>query len=337
MTSSDLVMLIETLSQAFGPAGREDAVRDLVAQSVRERVDEVEVSPLGSLHARLGHRGARRLMLSAHLDEIGLIVSHIDERGFARFHSLGPIDLDACVGRRVRFADGTTAVVAVDPRKDRTKSPTREQLFLDFGVASREDCPVSVGASGVFDGPFLRLGKRVVSKAFDNRVGVAVLIETLRLLDYTPHQVDFVFTVQEEFASAGARTSAFALEPEVALVIDVSETSDTPRARSSSIRLGGGPMVKVRHGGMVSDARLVDLLVRRAAAANIPHQFEVVEGETSDADEIQRSRAGVLTAGISIPCRYVHTPSEMVDLGDVELTISLLLEVLRQPLDLGSP
>ncbi len=335
MASSDLATLIENLSQAFGPAGREDAVRDIVLQAVRGYVDEVEVSPLGSLHARLGRGRATRLMLSAHLDEIGLIVSHVDERGFARFHSLGEIHLDACIGHRVRFADGTTAVVAVERRKDRTKTPTRDQLFLDFGAEGREACPVPVGAIGAFDAPFLPLGERVVSKALDDRVGVAVLIEALRRLDRTAHQVDFVFTVQEEFRAAGARTSAFALEPEVALAIDVGDSGDTPPRPKMSTRMGGGPMIKVRDAGMVSDPRLVDLLVRRASQANIPHQFEVVERGTTDGADIQISRAGVITAGISIPCRYIHTPSEMVDLRDVEGTAKLLLEVLRQPLDVA--
>lgn len=335
MASSDLITLIERLSQAFGPTGREETVRDLVLQAVRGEVDEVQVSPLGSLHARLNRGGGTRLMLSAHLDEIGLIVSHIDERGFARFHPLGWAVPEACLGHRVRFTDGRTAVVAAEHRKDQSKSPTREQLFLDFGAEGREACPVPVGAIGAFDAPFLRLGERVVSKALDDRVGVAVLVEALRRLDRTPHQVDFVFTIQEEFSAAGARTSAFALDPEVALAVDVGDSGDTPRRSRMSTRLGGGPMIKVRDGAMVSDARLVELLVRRASQANLPHQFEVVEGGTTDGSDIQISRAGVITAGVSIPCRYIHTPSEMVDLRDAELAVQLLLEVLRQPLDLG--
>lgn len=336
MATSDVVSLIEGLATAYGPPGREHGLHDLVLQAIGEHADEVHVTPLGSLHIRRRGNGMR-WMLSAHLDEIGVIVSHVDERGFARLHPLGWQDCDSVLGHRLRFAGGAIAIMAADPRKDCSRAPTVEQLFLDFGAATRDMCPVSVGAIGVFEAPFLHLGHRIVSKALNNRVGVAVLIETLRRLDACPHQLDFVFTVQEEFASAGARTSAFALEPDIALVIDVGQTGDTPPARSSTTRLGGGPMIKVLDGAMVSDPHLVDLLARRATAANIPHQFEVVEGDTTDASEIQTSRGGVRTAGISIPCRYIHTPSEMVDLGDVELTIALLLNVLRQPLDLETP
>ncbi len=335
MPDPDLITLIERLALLYGPAGREEAVRERVAQTIGGNADEIHVSPLGSLHVR--RRGAGpRLMLSAHLDEIGVIVSHIDEKGFARFQPLGWKDGEGILAQRVRFADGQTAVVAADPRRDRSKTPSVEHLFLDFGAAGREACPVSIGAIGVFEAPFLRLGGRIVSKALDDRVGVAVLIETLRRLDHSPHHLDVVFTVQEEFTSAGAQTSAFALEPEIALVVDVGDSGDAPHRPSAPTRLGGGPMIKVRDGRMVSDARLVDLLVRRAAAANIPHQFEVADDHTSDGAYVQISRAGVITAGVSIPCRYIHTPSEMVDLSDVEHTVRLLLEVLRQPLDLLS-
>ncbi|MEW6568547.1 MAG: M20/M25/M40 family metallo-hydrolase [Chloroflexota bacterium] len=337
MKSADLVTLIEELAQTYGPTGREAPVRDLVRRAVEGRADEMHVSHVGSLHALVNKGGGRRMMLTAHMDEIGVIVSHIDTHGYARFHPMGGVDMDTCVGHRVRFATGAMAVIGVEKRKDRSKSPTIEQLFLDFGAGGPADCPVAVGDIGAFDRPFLRLGQRVVSKALDDRVGVAVLIETIRRLDRTPHEVQFVFTVQEEFTSAGGKTSAFALEPEVALAVDVANTGDTPRGPKIAAALGKGPMIKVRDSGMVSDPRLVDLLARRASAAKIPHQFEVVEGITTDGADIQVSRSGVVAAGISIPCRYIHTPSEMVDLGDVENVVRLLLEVLRQPLDLHQP
>lgn len=337
MKPTQMMALVERLAQAFGPAGKEDQVREIVRHEIEGRADEMHVSRVGSLHALINKGAGTRVMLAAHLDEIGAIISHIDDRGFARFHPMGWIDPDTVVGQRIVFESGALGVIGIEYRKDRTKSPTIDQAYLDFGVDTRRDCPVKVGDIGAFERPFARLGNRMVSKAMDDRVGVVVLIETLRRLDRTSHEVQFAFTVQEEFTSAGGKTSAYALEPHVGIAVDAADTGDTPRSLKLPAALGKGPMVKVRDAAMVSDPGLVDLLVRRAVAAKIPHQFEVLKGIATDGADIQVSRSGVVTAGISIPCRYIHTPSEMVDVRDVENAIRLLLEVLRRPLSLRRP
>ncbi len=327
--------LVKELTEAFGPSGEEEAVRRLVLDKVRAKADEVSLSPIGDVHAIFNKGGATRVMLMAHMDEIGVIVSHVDEHGFARFHALGLFESEPLLGRRVRFANGAVGVIGAEERQDRGKSLTLGQLFLDFGGSSRRDCPVKVGALGAFDEPFLSLGNRWVAKALDDRLGVAILIETLRRLRRTPHLLQLVFTVQHQVGELGAHTSAYGLDPEIGLAVGVASAGDTPRAPKKPIRLGKGPAILARDPRMVSDPRLVNLIVQRAEAARIPYQIEVSENSTTDASPIQLTRAGVPAATISVPCRYVHTPSEMVDREDVESTVRLLLEILRNPIELG--
>ncbi len=326
--------LIRRLVEAHGPSGREDEVRDIVLDELQGSAAQVEISPLGSVHAIVNKGGATRVMLAAHMDEIGVIVSHVDERGFARFHPIGWVDVNTCLGHRVHFANGATAVIGVENRWDRKKPPGLQELFLDFGVDSARRCPVKVGDTGSFDRPFAEIGDRLVAKSMDDRIGVAILLETLRRLSSTPNEVQFVFTVQEEVGVRGARTSAFGLDPHVGIAVDITDTGDTPRAHKMPVRLGKGPAIKVRDKGMIADPRLVDLMVRRARAAHIPYQLEVMELGGTDAAAIQLTRAGVPSGALSIPCRYAHTPSEMVDLRDVENAVELLLALLRRAIRL---
>jgi putative aminopeptidase FrvX len=169
----------------------------------------------------------------------------------------------------------------------------------------------------------------------DDRIGCAVLIETLRQLADSPHQVSFVFSTQEEVGLRGATTAAFGLDPDIGIAVDVTGTGDTPKGGTMEVGLGKGPAIKVRDGGMLSDPRLVDWMVRAASQAGLPYQLEVLEGGTTDARAIQLARAGVPAGCISIPCRYVHAPSEMVDYNDVQNAVRLLSALISQPVDLS--
>ena len=325
--------LIKQLVETWGPSGREEAVRQLVQAEIEDHVDSMTISPMGSLHAIVNPGGGTKLMLAAHMDEIGIIISHIDREGFTRFHTLGGVNLETCVGHRVRFEDGTMAVIGVEQRSERKKPPRLEDLYLDFGVSSAQDCPVKVGDMGAFDRSFLALGDRLVAKSMDDRIGVAILIETLQQMKRPRHEVQFAFTVQEEVGLRGAGPAAFGLDPDLAIAVDVTRTGDTPRGVKMAVALGGGPAIKVRDKRMISDPRIVDLMVNRAEEAGIPHQFEVLQRGSTDAAAIQLTRAGVPAGCLSIPCRYIHTPSEMVDMNDVENAVLLLGEILSKPIE----
>lgn len=330
---------IKKLVEAYGPSGYEDAVRALIREEIEGLADEIRVDAMGNLIARKGEPGADglKVMLAAHMDEIGVMVSYIDEKGFARFTTIGGLSPHTLVGGRVRFANGTIGTIYVD--KDmwdgQNKAPDIKKMYIDTGATSREDAPVKVGDAAGFVRPMVEAGNRLIAKAMDDRVSCAVLIETLRRLESTPHAVYFVFSVQEEVGLVGARTSAYGIDPDLGLAVDVTDTGDTPEAVPMEVSLGQGPAVKVMDSGMLAHPAVKDLLIERAEAAGIPYQLEILRGGTTDALVIQIARAGVPTGCLSIPCRYIHTPSEMVDQDDVENAVKLLVEVLRQPIDLG--
>jgi endoglucanase len=332
--------LIQKLVEVPGPSGYESQVREVVRAEVEPLVDHVSVDALGNLIARKGEilPGGLKIMLAAHLDEIGVMVNHIDERGFARFVPIGGDFSHTCLGVRVRFLNGLAGVIGTERLVDVSKAPTMEQLFIDVGASRKADCPLRVGDIAAFERPFQEMGRRLVSKAMDDRIGVAVLIETLRRMQTqnpaSPHQLFFVFSVQEEVGARGATTAAFSVDPDVGLAVDVTSCGDTPKGRQLEIGLGKGPAIKVRDKDMLADPRLIDWMVATAERAGLPHQLEILPRGSTDARAIQLTRAGVLAGGLLIPCRYVHTPSEMVDLDDVHNAVLLLTELLTKPVQL---
>ena len=323
--------LIRKLVETFGPSGVEKQIRSVIRAEVEPLADEIRVDPLGSLVVRKqGNGEGKRIVLDAHMDEIGVMVTYVDEKGFARITRIGGVYPLTCVGARVAFADGTTGIIGVEQKRNNPGSiPKFEQLYLDVGGASRDDCPVNVGDAAVFVRPFTTQGTRLIAKAMDDRIGCAILIETLRRLEQTPHDVYFVFAVQEEVGLRGARTSAYGIDPDMAIAVDVTTTGDVPESRPMAVELAQGPAIKVKDSGMIAHPAVRELMVQRAQEAHIPYQLEVLERGSTDAAAIQLVRAGVPAGCLSIPCRYVHTPSEMVDEEDVENSVRLLLAMLR--------
>jgi endoglucanase len=329
--------LIQKLVETTGPSGYESQIRAVIRREVEPLADEIRVDALGNLIAVKGQvkPGGKKIMLAAHMDEIGLIATHIDENGFVRFTTIGGVRRMTCVGGRVRFLNGASGVIGQENPDEKTKLPEFEHMFIDVGAASRAGCPVRVGDLAAFDRPFADYGDRLVSKAMDDRIGVAVLIEALRQFQQGPNQLFFVFSVQEEVGLRGATTAAYGLDPEIGIAVDVTATGDTPKGLKMAISLGKGAAIKVRDGGMLSDPRVIDWMVRTAVQKNIPYQMEVLEGGTNDARAIQLARAGVPAGCISIPCRYIHSPSEMIDYADVQSTVYLIQALVSQPVELG--
>ena len=327
--------LIKKLAECFGPSGYESGVRELIRAEIPRAV-ETRVDALGSLIAhRKGAGGGRRLMLAAHMDEIGVVVTHVDQKGFLRFGSIGGVRLLPLMGGRVRFANGTIGVIGLERMDDASRIPAMDKFFIDVGAHGPADCPVKVGDVACFQRTCESAGTRIVSKAMDDRVGCAVLVQLLKELDGSPHDVSFVFTVQEEVGLRGATTSGYGLEPEIALAVDVTLTGDTPECAPMAVALGAGPAIKIKDGGMLAHAGVKDWLIRTAETAALPFQREVLTAGTTDACAIQTTRAGVPSGCVSIPARYVHMPSEMVDYEDVLGAVKLLRSALTAPIDIG--
>jgi tetrahedral aminopeptidase len=323
--------LIQKLTETFSPSGYETAIREVIRKEIKPLADEIRVDALGNLIVRKGSKGksGKRIMLAAHMDEIGLMATHIDENGFIRFTGVGGIRPLALTGSRVRFIDGTPGVIGSDRITDSTKAPTLEQCFIDVGASGRQDCPVKVGDVCAFERPFLDLGKRLVAKSMDDRISCAILIEVLRSMKSSPHELFFVFTTQEEVGTRGATTSAFGVDPDIGLAVDVTASGDTPKGLKMEVALGDGPAIKVKDGGMLADPRIVEWMVQAAEKAKIPYQREVLEAGTTDARAIQLVRSGVPAGCFSVPTRYIHSPSEMVDYNDVQNSVQLLAALLR--------
>ncbi len=339
--------LIRSLTECFGPSGHEAAVRELIRREIPKGW-ESRVDPLGSLivHRAGSGRGAasgRRIMLAAHMDEIGIVVTHVDQKGFVRFGSVGGVFPLPLLGGRVQFPGpqgngngGRTGVIGLEKVDDASRVPAMEKFYIDLGATSASDCPVKVGDVACFHRSCEDLGNRIVAKAMDDRIGCAVLLQVLKELDSSPNDAWFAFTVQEEVGLRGAGPSGFGIEPEIALAVDVTNTGDTPECAPMAVSLGAGPAVKIKDGGMLAHAGVKDWLLSTAESGSIPAQREVLVRGTTDAMAIQTSRAGVPAGCLSIPCRYVHSPSEMVDYGDVQGAVKLLVRALSQPVDLGA-
>ena len=325
--------LLKTLTEIASPSGHEGAIREAVLNLVKPHADEVRVDALGNLIVRKGRatKNGKRVMLAAHLDEIGLIVSHVDANGFARFSALGGFQPMRKVNARVQFLNGVRGVIGLEqPAHLNDRQPPIDKFFVDSGATSAKDAQIKVGDAAVFDAGFQEVGNRLVSKAFDDRVGVALLIETLRTLKSSPHEIYFVFTVQEEVGVRGAGPAAYGLEPEIGLAIDVTSANDQPQgSERNPIKLGGGPAIKVKDSLMVADPFLVEGLTRIAEKNRIPVQREVAEGISTDARAIQIAGLGARAGGICIPIRNIHSPSEMLDISDVDNAMKLLNVFLR--------
>lgn len=326
--------LIQKLTETFSPSGYESAIRDVIRAEVEPLADEVRVDPLGSLIVRKGKPGGKKIMIAAHMDEIGLIATHVDDKGFVRFTAIGGVRPQNLMGGRVRFVNGTPGVMYAEPLEKPGDTPALEKMYIDVGATNASDCPVQVGDVAAFERPFMDWGQRLVAKAMDDRIGCAVAIEALRALKDTPHNVYFVFTVQEEVGLRGAGASAYGIAPDLGFSIDVTAWGDTPGMKNFVVALGKGPAIKIKDGGMLADPRIVNWMTRAAEKAGLPYQREILHGGTTDATAMQISRAGVPVGCISIPCRYVHSPSEMVDVNDVQNAVQLIVELLSNPVEL---
>lgn len=330
-----MIETIKKLVEAYGPSGHEEQVRAIILGMIDGLADEISVDALGNVIAwrRSGKEGALKVMLSAHMDEIGVMVTHVDKNGFLRFTAIGGLFPNTLHGNRVRFADGTIGVIGTDSDVAATSAPTLEQLFIDVSEGGAKH-NIKVGDAAGLARDLVVRGERLIAKSMDDRIGCAVQIEVMRQLKDSPHDIAFVFSVQEEVGLRGARTASYTVDPDLAIAIDVTRTGDTPKGLKMAVELGKGPAIKVKDSGMLASPEVIALMERAAKRAGVPYQREVLERGSTDAASMQLTRAGVRAGCLSIPCRYVHTTSETVDLNDVKNGIKLLLTLLEGPITL---
>ena len=325
-----------------GPSGDEAAVARLWRAEAERFADEVTADVRGSSFALL--RGAApRILLAGHIDEIGLMVSHIDDEGFLWFAPIGGWDAQVLVGQRVRLLGRHAEVVGVIGKKpihlledeERQRASKIKELWIDIGARNRAEAVerVRIGTVGVLDAPVYDFPHgRVVGRSIDNRIGAFTVLEALRLLanDRPQATVAAVATAQEEITFAGASTSAFHLDPQVAIAVDVTFATDTPgmeKKELGDVRLGGGPVLSR---GSANSPVVFDMLVEIAEREGIPYSVQITPRTTgTDADAIHNARSGIATGVVSIPNRYMHSPNEMIDMVDVEHAAKLIAAFVR--------
>jgi endoglucanase len=321
--------LLKKIIDAFGPSGREDEVRGVIEKEIAPYVDDIICDNMGNLICHKKGEG-KKLMIASHMDEIGVIATHIDEKGFIRFANIGGVSPSNCVNRGVRFENGTKGVISHET-KSQAKDCGLDKMYIDIGAESRAEAEakVRIGDMAVFEGEFKIMGNRAASKTMDDRVGCYALIEAVKAASECPNDLYAVFTVQEELGMRGAKTAANAIEPDMAIAIDVSGVGDTPESRIIDLALGKGPSVKIRDGSYIISPKARDFMISCAKEAQIDFQLEAASFGGTDTGAIMLTGSGVPAATTSIPCRYIHSPQETVDLNDVKNEIKFISKMIE--------
>jgi putative aminopeptidase FrvX len=339
--------LLERLCNACAVSGDEGEVREIVLEQVREHADEVQVDALGNvLVTRRGKtRGRRRqrVLLDAHMDEVGFMLTHDEGQGIYRFDTVGGLDTRQLLGKPVWVGrKHVPAVIGAKPIHLTTNEELRRTIPLDtlrIDIGPGSDSKLKVGDWATFATHFTRLGPSLRAKALDNRLGVATLIE---LIKHAPDNIDLLaaFTVQEEVGLRGAKVAAYTLDPDIAIALDCTPARDLPiwedddhapsENTSYNTRLGSGPAIYTADRATLSDPRLIRHLVATAEALHIPYQFRQPGGGGTDAGAIHLTRVGIPSISVSVPGRYLHTAASLVRLSDWQHTLTLLHAALSR-------
>jgi tetrahedral aminopeptidase len=334
--------LLQELCETPGVSGREERVRAIVRRELEPLVDEMRTDALGNLVCRRRGRNGKRLMIAAHLDEIGFLVTYVDDQGFLRLTPIGGHDPRNMVSQRVlvcgkRDLPGILYFASKPPHlqepDERDKAPKMGSFFVDVGLpVERVREQVPVGSMVTLDREFAEVGDTVCCKALDDRLSVYVMIEAVRRAAPSNFEVYAVATTQEEVGLRGATVTAYDLKPDVAIALDVTIAADLPEmpAAEHVTRLGAGTAIKIMDSSSISSPPLVEFLRSLAERHDIRYQMEILPRGGTDAGGMQRARAGAPAVTISTPTRYVHTSVEMAHRDDIDASIRLLAAFIEE-------
>jgi endoglucanase len=335
-------LLLQRLSDARGVSGNEDAVRQLLIEEIGPHVDTYRVDNIGNLiatvRAKEGVERPHRVLVAAHMDEVGLMVIQVGKDGMLRFRTVGGVDPRVLPAKRVLIGkEAIPGVVGIKPvhlltAEEEDQVLRVDQLYIDIGAKDKEDAAsvVHVGDVASFATSARILGGTMLGKAFDDRAGCAVLAELVQ--EHYDVELVAVFTVQEEVGTRGARVAAYGIEPELAIALEGTICDDLPRKEDVTpvTRLGQGPAITTMDRSLITDRRLVDLLVRVATETGIPYQFKAPGVGGTDAGAIHLVREGVPAGAVAVPARYIHTPVSFIRLDDLEHTVALMKATLHR-------
>ena len=324
-------MLLEKLCNCDGVSGDEDEVRNIIRQQAKGFTEKIETDKLGNLICfRSGARHDKKIMLSAHMDEVGFIISGVTDSGYLKFKTVGGIDTRVILGKRVRFKNGVRGIIGVKAihllSKEEEKSvPKISQLYIDIGTSCKDEAKkyVSVGDYACFDTEYEQIGSgRIKAKAVDDRAGCYALLEAMK--EKPAFDTYYCFTVQEEVGLRGSGVCAYRIKPNVALVAESTTCSDVYKTKPEQTVTvcGGGAALSYMDRATITDRRLFNALVKMAEKENIPYQLKKTTAGGNDAGSIHLSAGGILTASVSAPCRYIHSPAGVADLRDIDALVS---------------
>ncbi len=327
-----MLELLKKLMKQGSVSGREGKITELIRKEAEKYADEVYTDNLGNLYAHKKGEG-KKIMLASHMDEIGFFVTFIEKNGFVRIAPIGGINFKSAAYSTVAFENGVKGVLVPESDLSEKEMDKADKYYIDIGTTSRaqSEKKVKIGDYITLESTCTKLsGRRYVGRPFDDRVGCAVLFECLKNMEKNKNDVYFVFTTAEEVGSRGAFPAAFNVAPDYSLAIDVTKTGDTPGAKSMSVKLGGGAVIKIRDNSAICDRRIVALLEDTAKNAEIKYQLGLF-GAT-DMSAIQKSGRGSIAGALSIPTRYIHSSVEMIDMSDVEACVKLIGEFINTAL-----
>ena len=321
----DMMKTLGSLTGAFSPSGCESEISQVIERLAKPYADEISRDVMGNLICRKKGSGPK-VMFSAHMDSIGLVATHIDEKGFVHVGAVGGMRPPWLLFTPVKVRNGTRGLICADGSADPDK-PKITDLRIDVGAADGEEAKklVQVGDIAVYDAAAHTAAGRAISPYMDDRIGCLVLLLAMEQLGETDNDLYFVFSTQEEVGCRGAKTAAWAIDPDYGVAVDVCGTDDMPGSKHEVTALcGKGAAVNVMDRSVICHPKMVEKLLALAQEKGIPAQKSVSRMGGTDAGPIHQTRAGVYTGGISIPCRYVHTPTQLVDLGDVRACADLV-------------
>ena len=320
--------LLQKLTACISPSGRENGVRNIIENELKEVCDEIYTDTLGNLICHKKGNG-KKLMLSAHMDEIGFMVNYIDEDGFARFSTIGGVQRYNCINSCIEFENGTRGKISYENKENPSTAPF-EKMYMDIGASSKEEAEqkIQIGDMAAYAPSFSLIGNRIMSKALDDRAGCWALIMAMKQAEKSENDIYAVFTAQEEVGLRGAKTAAALINPDIAVSVDVSNVGDTPQSEELNLSLGKGPAIKLKDASFIIHENVKDMLLDCAKKANIPYQMEAASYGGTDAGAIHLSGGGVRAGTISIPTRYIHSSCEVIDKTDLENTCKLLKMII---------
>ena len=317
------------LTAAYGPSGREDGVAEAIRSLAAPHCQRLYRDPLGNLIAYKPGTSGKKLMLCAHMDQIGLMVTDVAPAGFLRVAAVGGLRPAYAIARQVVFQGGLMGTVFFGGKDKKPQDAKMEDLFIDIGAKDQAEAEtlVSIGDVAVFHAPLRVHGALAIGGALDDRLGCAVVLEALR--QPCAHDLYGVFSVQEEVGTRGAGPAAYGIRPDLAIALDVTPAGDWPDAPPSPIALGKGPALKLMDGSVVVSQAVRERMAQAAQAAGIPFQREVLKAGGTDTGPIARTHTGIAAGCISFPCRYLHTPVETVDLFDAQRAVAWIKTIME--------